>query len=92
MTDYLTLSEAAEKLGCSRWTLYRAANSGKLRTVRVGNRHKTTELWINDYLNRDCDYSRTPKPKARKPKRRVARPSGGYVSETFRRMAAKGLI
>jgi excisionase family DNA binding protein len=36
--DLITFTDAAEDLDCGRTTLYRAANDGRLNTVKVGDR------------------------------------------------------
>lgn len=36
--DLISFSDAARKIGCSRTTLYRAADDGRLNDVEVGGR------------------------------------------------------
>jgi len=36
--DLISFSDAAREIGCSRTTLYRAANDGRLNDVEVGGR------------------------------------------------------
>jgi len=36
--DVITFSDAAREIGCSRTTLYRAADDGRLTAVEVGGR------------------------------------------------------
>jgi len=45
--DVISFSEAAEQIGCSRTTLYRAVDDGRLRDVEVGGRRMLVkdETW-----------------------------------------------
>jgi excisionase family DNA binding protein len=36
--DLITISEAADKIGCSRTTIYRALDDGRLNGAEVGDR------------------------------------------------------
>jgi excisionase family DNA binding protein len=41
MNDYLTIQEAAELMGVSRWTLWRRIRSGELRAYQAGIDRRT---------------------------------------------------
>ena len=45
--EVISFSEAAEQIGCSRTTLYRAVDDGRLRDVKVGGRRMIVkdEAW-----------------------------------------------
>jgi len=45
--DLISFSEAAREIGCSRTTLYRAADDGRLNDVEVGGRRMLVkdEAW-----------------------------------------------
>jgi len=45
--DLISFSDAARDIGCSRTTLYRAANDGRLNDVEVGGRRMLVkdEAW-----------------------------------------------
>jgi excisionase family DNA binding protein len=45
--DLISFSDAARKIGCSRTTLYRAADDGRLNDVEVGGRRMIVkdEAW-----------------------------------------------
>lgn len=47
--DLISFSDAARKIGCSRTTLYRAADDGRLNDVEVGGRRMLLkdEAWEN---------------------------------------------
>lgn len=36
--DLISFSDAAEEIGCSRTTLYRAADDGRLNDIEIGGR------------------------------------------------------
>ena len=45
--EVISFSEAAEQIGCSRTTLYRAVDDGRLRDIEVGGRRMLVknEAW-----------------------------------------------
>lgn len=47
--DLVSFSDAAREIGCSRTTLYRAADDGRLNDVEVGGRRMLVkdEAWEN---------------------------------------------
>ena len=47
--DLLSISDAARKIGCSRTTLYRAIDDGRLTGVEVGGRRMIVkdEAWVD---------------------------------------------
>ena len=47
--DLISFSDAAREIGCSRTTLYRAANDGRLNDVEVGGRRMLLkdEAWAD---------------------------------------------
>jgi predicted DNA-binding transcriptional regulator AlpA len=53
----LTLREAMERYGISRWTLYSQAAAGKLRAVRRGDEGRVyyLESEIQALINRSCE-------------------------------------
>ena len=44
------LTEAAKLLGVTWTTAHQWARSGKLKTVMVGGRYRTTEAWIQQFV------------------------------------------
>lgn len=49
--EIYTIPEVATMLKCSVSTIRNMIHSGKLKTVRVGNRHRITETALQDFLN-----------------------------------------
>ena len=47
----VTLAKAADRLGCSRATIYRLYKSGELELVKLGRRTKVTEKSLRKLLN-----------------------------------------
>lgn len=48
----LTIAEVADRMRCSRRTVYRIIGRGELRTLRVGSRLRVVEIELRDYLTR----------------------------------------
>ena len=48
---FMTLNDAAERLGVHSSTVRRAAQRGTLRTRRFGNEWLTTPLWLKEYAD-----------------------------------------
>ena len=49
----LSVDGAADYMGISRWTVYRMAREGSLRTLRAGTRLRFRRADIDAYLERD---------------------------------------
>lgn len=50
--DLLTISEAAERLRVSRWTMYQLIRSGSLKTLTILSRRFVATDDITDFINR----------------------------------------
>lgn len=50
--------DAATRLGVSRRTVERLFTSGAIRTTKVGRQNRTTDQWIDEYLERRASGGR----------------------------------
>jgi len=52
--DILTIDELMECLQIGRNTAYRLINSGEIKSVRVGRKHRIPREQITEYIIRQC--------------------------------------
>lgn len=66
MADFITITEAANKLGCSATFLQRQCREGKILAVRVGKNYRVREADLDAWVRlTSCEVSRAPiAPKA----------------------------
>jgi len=73
--DYMTLQEAAAKLGYKDASpLRHAVKRGQLQTVRKGWMHFTTQQWLDEYMS-DINATKGGKGRPRGPQRSGEEPS-----------------
>ena len=49
--EFLTASEAAERMRVSKMTVYRLIKAGKLRAVQIGKAYRVRGSDLEEYLN-----------------------------------------
>lgn len=58
LTEYYGINDVANKLNCTKRTIYNLIERGELRAVKVGSRWKFSQKEIEDYLQRiNPDYN-----------------------------------
>lgn len=55
MSDFLTVSEVAEKLRISRQAVHKGIRCGRFPAVRVGNLYRISKDWLEEYIKRGGD-------------------------------------
>lgn len=50
--DIVTPEQVMEMLGIGKNTVYHLLNSGEIKSVRIGKRHKIPRVYIIDYIQR----------------------------------------
>jgi excisionase family DNA binding protein len=50
---FLTVGDAARRIGCSQWTIYAAIRRGALRAARINERGdlRIRESWLTGYID-----------------------------------------
>jgi excisionase family DNA binding protein len=51
----LNVNEACQRLGISRWSLYRQINGGKLTSVKIGSRRLISSRAVADFIRQSED-------------------------------------
>lgn len=54
--QYLSMAEAAQRIGLAEKTLRLKAAAGELRALKVGQRWHTTEAWVAEYLRTKMNF------------------------------------
>lgn len=48
--DIVTPEQVMKMLGIGKNTVYHLLNSGEIKSIRIGNRHKIPKIYVIDYI------------------------------------------
>jgi excisionase family DNA binding protein len=60
MSDLISATETANRLGVSLWTVYRWARGGQLVSIQLGRRRLFSEEDVQDVIRRGRNVSPSP--------------------------------